>query len=231
MHPDDERLAKASRRLRQHLGRRQSDFRAPRTFIQKLEAGRAGDLRLRELRDYFAELTGNVRITPWWNGAAIDRLLDEDHAAVVNAIVALLKAIDWEDVLTEASFNDFGDRGSIDVFAAHRATLSVFVGEAKSDWGSTEETLRRLDVKTRIAPKLARERFGFSPRQIATVLVFPESRSARRVAQRFSATLGATLPARNVEIRRWLAAPSGSLRGLMFLADASMPKHDSDSKR
>src|SRR3954468_18683190 len=139
-HPDDERLAKASRVLRRRLERSQKDFRATRSLIQHVEAGHAGSVRVRDLRDYFAELSGNVRLTAWWNGAALDRLLDEEHAGVVNATVAAIRSYGWDEVLTEVSFNDYGDRGSIDVFAAHRATGSILVGEAKTDWGSTEET-------------------------------------------------------------------------------------------
>jgi hypothetical protein len=50
-----------------------------------------------------------------------------------------------------------GERGSIDILAAHDACRAVFVGEVKSEWGSMEETNRRLDVKVRLVPDVSVE--------------------------------------------------------------------------
>ncbi len=218
---DDDRLAKASRALRRRQHLRQLDLVGPgrsRGFGRRLEAGRAGSLRLADIREHFVQLGATVRISAWWNGAALDRVLDERHAEVVEATVAALRRLGWQ-VEPEFTFSEWGERGSIDVFGAHPSTSSVFVGEAKSEWGSVEETLRVLNVKSRLAPGLAERRFGFEPRAVATVLVFPEDRTARRVAQRFAATLQTAFPARNREVKAWLRRPEGSLRGLWFLTD------------
>jgi hypothetical protein len=146
-------------------------------------------------------------------------LLDERHAAVIEATIGALRHLRWERTETEVTFNEWGERGSIDVFAAHDATRSVVVGEAKSEWGSIEETIRVLDVKARLAPGVAEERFGFRPKNIGVLLVFPEDRTARRIAQQYGATLATAFPARNVEIRKWLRQPAGPLRGLWFLSN------------
>ena len=95
-----------------------------------------------------------------------------------------------------------------------------FFGEAKSEWGSLEETLRRLHMKTRLAPRIAHSAFGWRPESVAGVLIFPEDRTARRIAGRFSATLDAALPADSRAIRRWLKDPAGDLRGIWFLTSA-----------
>lgn len=218
---DDDRLATASRALRRRQQLRQLDLVAPgrsRDFSRRLEAGRAGSLRLEDIREHFVQLGATVRISAWWNGAALDRLLDERHAEVVEATVAALRKFGWQ-VETEFTFSEWGERGSIDVFCAHPSTRSIFVGEAKSEWGSVEETLRVLNVKSRLAPVLAKRHFGFEPGSVATVLVFPEDRTARRVAQRFAATLQTAFPARNREVKAWLRRPAGPLRGLWFLTD------------
>jgi hypothetical protein len=117
------------------------------------------------------------------------------------------------------SFSEFGERGSIDLFAADESRSAVFVGEAKSAWGSIEETNRRLDMKARLAPKLTFDRFGWRPLALAKVLIFPDDRTARRTAARFEATLGAAYPARAREIRAWLRKPSGTLAGIWFLSN------------
>ncbi len=182
-----------------------------------LETGRAGRLQLDDIRRHFSKLGANVRITAWWNGASLDRLIDSEHAAVVEASVRELTRYGWS-AEAEVTFNEWGERGSIDVFGGRRADLAVVVGEAKSAWGSMEETLRVLDTKIRLAPAIATKRFGWTPRSVGALLVFPEDATARRVAQRHSATLGTAFPARNREVRRWLAKPVGPLRGLWFLS-------------
>ncbi len=122
-------------------------------------------------------------------------------------------------VLTEVTFNEWGDRGSIDLLAAREDLKAVVVGEAKSAWGSIEETLRSLDVKVRLAPAIVEKRLGWVPTTVAALLIFPEDESCRRVARRHAATLSVAFPARNREIRRWLRRPAGQLRGLWFLTD------------
>jgi len=178
----------------------------------------AGRLRLDQVRAHFAGLGAKAQVTVWWNGAALDRLIDERHAEVVNAAAVVLAAHGFV-VKTEFSFNDFGDRGSIDLFAANDANRALFVGEAKSEWGSLEETLRRQNLKTRLARKLAEEAFGWRPERVASVLVFPDDRTCRRVADKYRASL-ASYAGRGREIRAWLRTPTGDLGGIWFLTNA-----------
>lgn len=185
--------------------------------IQRLlESGRAGRLQLDDIRSHFAKLGASVRVTAWWNGASLDRLLDARHADVIEASVRAFQRYDWP-VATEVSFSEYGERGSIDILAARQDRGIVVVGEAKSAWGSIEETLRTLDVKVRLAPTIAKHRLGWVPKTVAVLLIFPEDPTARRIARQHNATLEVAFPARNREIRRWLRQPVGPLRGLWFL--------------
>lgn len=218
MTSEDERLARSSRLLRQQAGLRQSDLATSRYAAQEIDAGRSGLLRLDLVRSHFAGLGAKAQFSIWWNGAALDRLLDEDHAGVVETTSRILPAY-GSQVKTEYSFSDYGERGSIDIFAGRDDVQAVFVGEAKSEWGSLEETLRRQDVKVRLAPKLARAAFGWTPKFIASVLIFPDDRSSRRVADRYGATLSA-YSARAREIRAWLRQPVGGIGGIWFLTNA-----------
>ena len=217
---DDERLATASRALRHHLDRAQDEVVGhgrSRHNPRLIEDGRAGELRLNDIRAHFARLGAAVRVTPWYEGALLDRLVDADHADVIEAAVLGVRALGWPRVDTEVSFNQWGDRGSIDFLGSYDEKRAVLIGEAKSAWGSLEETLRRLDVKVRLAPRICADTFGWAPRSIGVVLALPETGATRLVAQRYEATLLAALPERNRDIRRWLRAPSGPLRGLWFL--------------
>lgn len=226
MTPDDIRLARAARALRLRTGWRQRDLVAPRRsieFTRRVESGRLGDLRVDDIRAHFAALGASVRMTAWWNGAALDRLLDERHAGVVDGGVRALARFSWDRTETEVTFNEWGERGSIDLLSARPELEALFIGEAKSEWGSVEETFRSLDVKTRLAPTICQKRFGFRPSIVGVALIFPEDRTARRVAQRYAATLAVAYPHRNREVAQWLREPSGPLRGLWFLpnVDAS----------
>ena len=229
MPTDDQRLAAASRALRRRHGLTQKALAAlgQSLHIQRmLETGQAGRLQVDDLRGHFRRLGANVRVTVWYDGATLDRLLDEDHASVVEAGIRLLQRYDWEPA-SEITFSEYGERGSIDLFGSRESDRAVFVGEAKSAWGSLEETLRTFDAKVRLAPTIARKRLGWTPSVVGAAIILREDASARRVAQRHAATLGASYPARNVEIRRWLRQPSGALRGLWFLSDPQKMEHAS----
>ncbi len=67
----------------------------------------------------------------WWNGAELDRLLDERHATVLERGATVVSSYGWA-VLNEVTFADYGERGSIDLFAADERRSAVFVGEAKT---------------------------------------------------------------------------------------------------
>ena len=170
------------------------------------------------MREHFSSLGARAHIAIWWNGAALDRLHDERHAKVVDRAVELFRTHGFR---TETEFNEFGERGSIDIFAAHDGSNAVIVGEAKSEWGSNEETLRRQHMKVRLAPKLAERAFGWRPRSIASILLLPDLRTNRRIAQRFAGAL-AGYPARARTLRSWLHTPGQSIAGIWFLSDAGL---------
>src|SRR5690242_3282759 len=127
--PEDARLAKASRLLRRQAGLRQCDT-VSRWLCQQIEAGWAGSLPVNTVRSHFAQFGAKAHVTVWWEGAALDRLLDSSHAEVVEIGASTLSQYGFR-VKPEFSFNDYGDRGSIDLFAGHDATRALFVGEAK----------------------------------------------------------------------------------------------------
>jgi hypothetical protein len=211
--------------LRRRSRLRQTDLRSSRFVTQEIEAGRAGALRLNDVLTHFAALGATAQLTVWWNGAALDRLVDHAHAQIVESAAAVLSRNGFR-VRPEHTFNEYGDRGSIDLFAGHDQTRAVFVGEAKSEWGSLEETLRRQDLKVRLAPKLARDAFGWRPRYVANILVLPDDSSTRRVVERHAATLSEYVH-RSREIRLWLHRPDRSLAGIWFLSNAALVRHES----
>ena len=93
------------------------------------------------------------------------------------------------------------------------------MNEIKSTFGSLEETNRALDVKERLAPKIALARFGWKPVVVGRILVVPSERTVRRVVARHAATMDALYPARSREVRAWLRMPDVPIRGIWFVSD------------
>lgn len=184
--------------------------------IVKLEADELENLRFGDVDRCVNVLDGRLYVAASYHGAAADRLLDELHAQVVAACIKLLAALGWQ-TRVEVSFNDFGDRGSIDVLAWHAPTRTLLVIEVKSELGSVEGTLRPLDVKVRVAPKLAGSRFGWHPAHVARLLVFPRDRTVARQIERHRDVVRSALPAESRQVLRWLRDPTGSCAGIVFV--------------
>ncbi|MDQ3406744.1 MAG: helix-turn-helix domain-containing protein [Chloroflexota bacterium] len=87
-----------------------------RLTVMKLEAGHAGGLTLDGIAAVFQALGGRIDLRPSWQGAAVDRLLDEGHARLSGRVVEVLGQEGWETEV-EVTFSVYGDRGSIDILA------------------------------------------------------------------------------------------------------------------
>ena len=172
-----------------------------------------------DIERLFAALDIHSVLTVSWRGGELDRLLDEGHAAVGAACAALLRRLGWE-VLTEVTFSIYGERGSIDLLAWHPRTRALLVIEIKTELTSAEETLRRLDVKVRLAPQICRERFGAAPAAVSRLLVVADTSANRARVGRLAVLLDGAYPVRGTDVRRWIARPAGAIGGLLFLDTA-----------
>ena len=227
---DDERLGELFRKLRRQAGRTQQQIATatgiPLRDIHRLEAGEAAAIALGRIRSLFAELDARARVAVWWRGAALDRLLDEEHAAIVELGAVRIARYGWETP-AEVTFSEFGERGSIDIFAHRRDALAVAVCEVKSVFGSLEDLNRSVDIKARLAPKICMDRFGWKPRCVARLLIVPNFSSTRRTVAAHAKTMDQLYPARAWEIRRWLRRPDTSLGGIWFLSNPLITRLDS----
>ncbi len=216
---DSVRVGLALRALRRQRGWKQADLarraRISQTSVSRAEGGNAGDLTLRTLTAIAEALGARLALRVLWQGEALDRLLDAAHAGLVEEVVRLLRARGWE-VIPEATFSEFGERGSIDVLAWHPASGALLVIEVKSAVPDMGALLAGVDRKARLAPRLAEAR-GWRVTCVSRILVLPDHRTARRRASAHAATLGAVFPARTAELRRWLRDPHGAVAGILFL--------------
>ncbi len=210
-------------RLRKRL--RQADLAAQagvsRSAIARIEQGRADRVTVATLEKVGRPLGARITCRISWNGELLDRLLDADHASIVEQVVRFLAAAGWL-VATEVSFNIWGERGSIDVLAFHPGTRILLVIEIKSVVPDVQATLVTLDRKERLAIDVGRAR-GWDAAAVAKLLVVRDDRTARRPIDQHAATFGNAFPDRIARIRAWLRTPDSAtpLRGLWFLSNES----------
>ena len=221
------RIGRIARALRHRLSLRQRDVAAragtSQSMVSLVERGRLDEVSLPTTRRILRSLEADIVLVVRWRGGDVDRLLDRAHAGLGERVTHLSTENGWE-VMPEVTFSEFGERGSIDILAWHPASRVLLVIELKSELTSIEETLRRHDVKVRLAPKIAQERWGWRPLTVARLLVFRDSRTARHHVGLHPALFASLYPDRNVAIRAFLRNPSSGppgrpVGGILFLSE------------
>ncbi len=226
---DPVRFGLALRALRRRRGWTQQQLAetagVSRSTVHRIERGGADAFTGRVIRSIAVALGARVEQRVLWQGEALDRLLDADHASIVERVVRWLRSEGWEAV-PEATFAIYGERGSIDVLAFHPETGTLLVIEVKSVVPDLQGLLGGVDRKVRVAPAVARSR-GWNVRTVGRVVVLPDDSTTRRRVARHRATLHAALPARTVAVRRWVRSPVGELAGILFLPEdgSRQPRH------
>jgi transcriptional regulator with XRE-family HTH domain len=217
---DGSRLGRSIRALRHRRGWRQEDLatqaRTSQSAISRLELGACGGISVAALERVASALGGTLAVELRWQGERLDRLLDEQHARLVEEMVVLLRRVGWE-VAPEVSFSIYGERGSIDILALHQATRSCLVVEVKSVVPDVQAMLAALDRKSRLAPRIARDR-DWAVGSVSRLLVIRDTRTARRRVEAHERTFDAAFPTGGVDVRRWLRDPQAeAISGIWFL--------------
>ena len=185
------------------------------SMVSQIEQGRLEETSLRIIRRIGSILGVSLSIDPHWRGVELVKLLDARHAALVRAVVDRLSALGWQP-LPEHTFNEWGERGSIDVFAWQAVGRAVLCVEVKTRLADLQDLLSTEDRKRRLAPTLARK-LGWKPVIVGSVLVLPEETWARNAVSRYRSVFDAKFPLRSTDVRRWLKSPDGDIGGIWFL--------------
>jgi transcriptional regulator with XRE-family HTH domain len=216
---DGARAAAALRALRRRSGWTQAELArragVGRRTVAKLESGRIATMSLAMIEVVAGTLGLRLHLVPRWRGGELDRLLDHAHARLVEAVVRLLRATGWE-VVAEATFSVYGERGSIDVLAWHPRTGILLVVEVKSSIHDIQALLAGIDRKRRLASRLATER-GWNVSWVACWLAVGEGRTNRRRIAAHRATLATMFDSDGRGLRSWLTAPTPRLGFVSFL--------------
>jgi transcriptional regulator with XRE-family HTH domain len=216
-------VGRVLRALRRRKGWRQLDLArrasVSQRHISSIERGHLDGASLRMIRRVFSALETRVEAVATWRGADLERLIDEDHARLVNETARRLETNGWI-VRLEVTYSEFGERGSIDVLGLRPVERACLIVEVKATIGSAESTGRKLDEKARLAPAIVERREGWRPETVGRVLVVPEATSIRRLFTR-EPILSRMLPIDAVAVRTWLRRPLGPLAATWFLSGST----------
>ena len=215
------RLGRILRGIRRRKGWRQVDVAAASDLSQQaislIERGHLASLSIRALRRAFASVDGRFEGTVSWRSGEIDRLLDERHASIVGQVADELVRAGW-DAQVEVTFSELGERGSDDILALRPSGGVALVIEIKTELTAIDDTIRRLDVKSRLAAKLVADRFGWRPTTISRMLVVLDRSTNRRRVAAHEGSFARAFPDRGPALRQWLRAPTGRVSGLRIVS-------------
>jgi hypothetical protein len=136
-------------------------------------------MNLAVLRACLAVLEIRLDLVPSWRGAEMARLLDEQHARLQAALANRLRQWGWQ-VFVEVSFNYYGDRGRVDLVAYFPPLRLLLIAEIKSEIADAQGLLGSLDVKIRLAERIATQLRLPRPALVVPLLLVPDTSTVRR---------------------------------------------------
>ena len=216
------RIGSTFRAVRQRNRWRQADVAeragVSATSVGRAERGRGERLTVRSLLAIASALEIRIDFEPRWRGGELGRLLNAGHSAMHEQLaVQFAQQADWI-AQPEVSFAIYGERGVIDVLAFHPSSRSLLVIELKTEIIDVQAMIGAVDRYLRLARRVAAER-GWRAVTVSGWIIVRDTMSNRRRVAAHASVLHAAFPADGREMRRWLAQPVSSVRGLSFLSD------------
>ena len=189
-----------------------------RGVVMRIEAGRLDEVSFGDVRRMARALDARFEGLVRWRGADLDRLVNRGHALMHEAAFRWLKKIGGWVALPEVSFARNGERGVIDIVAWHSASRTLLVIELKTRIVDISDLMATMDVRRRVAWKIAADH-GWDPVAIGVWVVVAPARTNERALSDHATVLRAKFPADGRSMRRWLARPNGDISGLSFMPE------------
>lgn len=213
----DQRIGGAVRAVRIRRRWRQTDVAhragVSQSLVSLVERGHLDRLSLAALRGVTAALDIRIDVIARWRGGDLDRLLNARHSALHEDLARMLSRAPGWLMAPEVSFSVYGERGVIDLLAFHPETRSLLAIELKTEIADVQELVGTMSRKVRLARRIAFERGWQAGSVSAWVVVASGTTNGRRFAVHRT-MLRAAFPDDGRTIRRWIAAPQGSVAAL-----------------
>jgi transcriptional regulator with XRE-family HTH domain len=222
---DVRHVGRVLRAIRESQGRTQGEVadaaRVSQSALSRVERGMVGHITMSVLDRITSALDASLFVDVRYRGGMADRLLDRVHAALVDHVVAQLR--DGWEVIVEFTFNEFGERGSVDILAWHAGTRTLLIIEVKSRFTDLQAMLASFGRKVRLVPGIVARERGWRPVAVGRVLVASGTSANRAIVDEHAAIFRSAFPSRALEIRPWLRAPTGAISGVWFVSTGVVP--------
>jgi len=176
-------IGRTLRMLRIRHGWRQRDVsvkaRLSPAAISRHELGKIGSLPALEKHAAVFSLRLDVRMLG--RAGALARLADEEHAAIVETIASWFRDAGFHTE-AEASFSEWGERGRIDLVAFDPSNGKLVIVEVKTQLVDLQDLFGSMNVKERLAAKVA-ERRGWTVRRQHSLLAAADTSANREIVQ------------------------------------------------
>jgi hypothetical protein len=123
----------------------------------------------------------------------------------------------------EVSFNDYGDRGRIDILAFHPPTATLLVVEIKTLVVDAQDVLGALDVKQRVGLRVGRSLGWVATAVVPALVVLETTTNRRRILQH--PHLFGRYALRGRGASAWLRSPVPLTGGLLVMLNPPNRKH------
>ena len=220
----DLRFGRLVREVRVHKGLRQQDVAdragVSRAQVSATERGLVEHVSLAAIRRIGQVLGILVSLDGWWTEGRVDQLLDQAHAALVELSLRSMGRAGWV-TRVEYTFNEYGERGSVDIVGWRAVDRMLAIAEIKSRIDDVQDMNATFSRKSRLIPRVVARDEGWEPRAVLRLLVLVDTRQNRDVIRRHRATFDAIWPLGTVDMRRRIVRDdpdAGDAGGIWFVA-------------
>ncbi|MGQ0607564.1 MAG: helix-turn-helix domain-containing protein [Chloroflexota bacterium] len=140
------------------------------------------------VRRHGAALDLRIEWTAVGRGADVTRTLDDEHAAIVETVARWLRRFGIE-VVAEASFSIYGERGRVDLLGLDGATRTLYLVEVKTELSDLQDLLGAVDIRERLAPRIAEDR-GWRFDRRCSLLVLAATSHNREIVRAHTSLFG-----------------------------------------
>jgi transcriptional regulator with XRE-family HTH domain len=207
------RMIRIRKRLRQVDVARRAGVR--RELIGRIERFGPHDVRLQTFRAVAAALGVRVETKLRWQGGDLDRIVNEAHAALHEALAHHLSRLPGWTWKAEVSFSIYGERGVIDILAWHAEARSLLIIELKTELVDPQDLVGTMDRRVRLGARIAAQ-LGWVPRTVSAWVVLTDTRTNHRRVLRHAGLVKRAFPADGHGVRSWLIRPAGRISALSY---------------